>query len=149
MRYLTTATAATLAVLLSGAASAQSLGVKPGKWETQTTFTGKVTAQGMSFNLPGQTTTTTNCITEEDASFKPEDMAGDTCTPSNVKSTDSSISFDITCDQEGSTLTGTMEATASDDGKSVTGVMTMNGSYQGGSMAMTGNYSGERLGACS
>lgn len=149
MRLLTIATAATFAIGLAGAASAQGLSVEPGEWETTTAFTGKVTAQGMTFNLPGNETTSTNCITEEDAAMKPEDMAGETCTASNVKSSGNSVSFDIDCSQEGSSMTGTMQTTAGPDGKSVTGKMTMTGSQEGSTVDMTGNYSGKWIGTCS
>ena len=148
MRRLTIA-ATTLLFGLAGTAAAQGLSVEPGEWESKTAFSGKVTAQGMTFNLPGNTTTSTNCITEEEASMKPEDMAGDTCTTSNVKSSGNTVSFDINCSQEGSSMTGTMETTASPDGKSVTGKMTMKGSQEGSTVDMTGDFSGKWIGTCS
>ncbi|WP_084396330.1 DUF3617 domain-containing protein [Henriciella aquimarina] len=142
--------AAALSLAITGAASAQSLGVEPGNWETSHTFTGTVKTQGMSMELPGKTNTTTQCISEEDATFDPDELSGDGCTASNIQSTGKSVSFDLTCDQGGASMEGTMEATASDDGRSVTGTMTITGSQPGGgSIDMKGDFSGKRLGACS
>ncbi|MEQ8558057.1 MAG: DUF3617 domain-containing protein [Henriciella sp.] len=150
MRLHALTTVAITATLIASTASAQSLGVKPGKWETSHTFTGTVKAQGMSMSLPGKTTTDTQCITEEDATFKPEDLSGEECTTSNVQSTGKSISFDIDCSQSGTSMTGRMETTASNDGTSMEGTMTMEGSQPGGgSIDMKGDFSGTRIGSCS
>lgn len=150
MRLRTALGTAALSLFLAGAASAQSLSVKPGKWETATTFNGTIEAEGMSMELPGKTAKTTQCIDEDDATFKPEQMAGDDCTATNVQSTSRSISFDIACNQQGASMTGSMEATASSDGTKVYGTMSMQGSHAGaGSLDMQGDFSGQRLGPCS
>ena len=150
MRLESFAIAAIVVTMLAPAATAQSLSVEPGEWKSSHTFTGTMEANGMSMDLPGQTNTSTQCISAEDAAFKPEQMSGDECTPSNIQQSGNTISFDINCDQGGASTQGTMEATAADNGRSVTGTMTMKGSQPGaGSLDMTGEFTGERVGACS
>ena len=141
---------AILAGSLAGSATAQSLSAEPGKWENKTTLTGTIESPQMSMKLPGRTVSNTQCITEEDASFSPDDIAQDGCTVSNVKQDGRTMSYDMSCSEGGGSMTGSMEATVSEDGKSVTGTMTMQGSQPGaGKIDMAGDFSGKWTGACS
>ncbi|WP_300377411.1 DUF3617 family protein [Henriciella sp.] len=150
MRLKTLAAATALTLFLGGTAAAQGLSVQPGEWRTESRMTGTMQAQGMSMNLPGQTHSSTQCISEEDATFSPDQLAEDGCTTSNVQSTDDSISFDLTCTQQGATINGSMKVSASDGGKTVDGTMNLNGSVPGGGkLDMKGDFSGSHVGACS
>lgn len=131
-----------------GAASAQELNVKPGNWETTTNMTMSLNMNGQAMNVPPREIKQTQCMTPEDAKFSTDDLVQEGCTVSNVQSGDRSLSFDMTCSQQGANMTGSMSFEIDASGESGTGTMEMAGSMPGGTMSMTGNTTATYLGGC-
>jgi len=141
-------TAATC-LALAGAASADGLKIQPGQWENTNTFNVEIVANGETMTLPPQTEMDQDCVSEEDATFNPEDLAQEGCTASDIKSTDNSMSFTVNCDADGVKMTGAVDVETSNGGNEVNGTIDLKGEQPGmGSFAMTGTISGKRVGVC-
>ena len=133
---------------IAGAANAQELKVKPGNWETSTTMNMSVDMNGQAMNIPPRTMNQTECMKPEEARFSPDDLVQQGCSVSNVKSSDRTLSFDMSCSQQGATMNGTMSFEVDPSGDSGNGTMSLNGSMPGGSMAMSGVTTAKRVGDC-
>lgn len=133
---------------LAGAAYAQELKVKPGNWETSTTMNMSVNMNGQAMTIPPRTMNQTECMKPEDAKFSPDDLVQQGCSVSNIKSGDRTLSFDLSCSQQGAAMTGTMSFELDPSGDSGNGTMSLNGSMAGGTMSMSGVTSAKRIGDC-
>lgn len=139
-----------IAAGLAGAAAAESPRINPGEWESTTTTSVSMNANGQAMQLPGQTMSSTECITEEDAEFDEDDFAQEGCTVSNFQTTATTASFDLACTQNGMTMNGSMAVESTDGGDSYKGEFNIAGSAAGmGDMTVTGQVVGKRIGACS
>lgn len=133
---------------LAGAAQAQELKVKPGNWQTSTTMTMSVSMNGQAMNIPARTIDQTECMKPEDAKFSPDDLVEQGCSVSNVSSSDRSLSFDLTCSQQGANMTGKMSFEVDPSGDAGNGTMELTGTMPGGSMEMSGVTAAKRVGDC-
>ena len=142
--------AASMLVGAIGVASAQEVSIEPGLWEMNNNFNISVTMMnGQAMDMPAQNQTDKECVSSEDAVFRPEDLADESCTVSNIKSASRSISFDISCQQQGVLMSGSMSYEVSEDGKSGAGTMTAQGQMPGmGAMSLSGQMTGKRVGDC-
>jgi hypothetical protein len=147
MRILSTAAIAALA--LAGTASAQGVSVNPGMWTYDTTMDISMNMNGQAMDMPGQTTSESQCVTEADATFDPANFTEPGCSISNLQETSSTVSFTMTCNQQGMTMTGDMLATVTDGGNGMDMTMKMNGNQPGmGTMDINGVIKGKRTGDC-
>lgn len=143
--FLTTAAAA-----IAGLAMADTPSINPGQWETTTTTSVALDMNGQAMNMPGQTMTSSDCVTEEEAEFTPEDFAQDGCTVSNFQSTATTASFDLACSQNGVEMAGSMAVEADSDGNGYSGSFDIAGNAPGmGDMKVNGVVTGKRTGTCS
>ena len=142
-------TASTL-LLTAAPALAENISLEPGKWESTTTMSMEMTMNGQTMSMPIGPRSATRCVTPEDATFDPDNVMDENCTMTEYEQSGNTISFSIACTQDGMTMTGDMEMTLSDDRKSTSGSMTMIGSHpQVGQVNITGDVSGQHVGACS
>ncbi len=132
----------------TGGALAQSISIAPGQWEYKTAVTGTLSMGGSRIPIPGQSESSQRCVTEENATMTPEDVAEDGCAISNVAETGTALSFDMACDQNGVALQGRMEIERNSEGTQTSGAFTMSGSGQGMNMDLSGTLSGVRIGDC-
>ncbi len=141
--------AAALAMTATPAFS-EAFRMQPGEWENTTEMTMTMVMNGQSMNFPVPAEATTECVTEEDATFDPESLADESCTISNVQQNARTLSFEMTCAQDGTAMNGKMEASLNEAGTAITGTMTMAGTnaQMGGQMTITGNISSTRIGDC-
>lgn len=125
------------------------LRINPGMWENTSTISMQMDMNGQTMDIPAQTQSTSECLSDEDARFSLEDVTEQGCSVSNVNQTGNSVSFSMSCDQNGVAMTGEMTMTVSDDGNTTSGEMTLNGSQPGmGTMTMNGTFEGARSGDC-
>ena len=121
-----------------------------GKWEFTTTLT-------MPMFPQPQVTTTTECITEEEAKQDPmTNLINDgSCTILNKKKSGSTLDFAMECNEGGITSRGKGQFTAR--GKTASGFMEMTMDMPAmpnmpdmptGPMKMTTSWTGKRIGAC-
>ncbi len=141
--------AALLAVFSGSAMADEGLKVEPGQWDTTVEVNMKMNMHGQETALPPQTQTRSECVTEDDAAFTPDELSDETCSVSNVQETSSTLAFDISCNQGGATVNGDMSFERGADGKSVSGVFKMAGGQTGVQMDISGKISGKRVGTCS
>ena len=140
----------TYAAAFVGLAAAETPSINPGEWESTIVTSVAMNMNGQMMALPGQTTSSTDCITEEDAEFSPEDFAQDGCTASNFETTATTASFDMACNQNGIAMTGSMQVEAASSGDAYSGTFNIQGAAPGmGDMNVTGSLTGARIGACS
>lgn len=136
--------------LAAAPAFAQDFRMQPGEWENTTDMTMTMTMNGQTMNFPVPAESTTECVTEEDATFDPESLADESCTVSEVQQSARSLSFKMTCVQDGTTMAGKMDATLNEAGTEVNATMTMAGTNQqmGGQMTVKGDITSRRIGDC-
>lgn len=125
------------------------LAINPGMWENSSTIAMQMNMNGQTMDIPAQTQSTEECLSQEDARFSLNDVTDQGCTVSDVTQSDSSVSFSMSCEQDGMVMTGDMTMTVSEDGNSTFGEMTLNGAQPGmGTVDMTGTFAGTRTGDC-
>lgn len=147
MRILSTAAIAALA--LAGTASAEGVKVNPGMWTYDTTMDISMNMNGQQMNMPAQTTSESQCVTEADATFDPANFTEPGCSITNLQETSSTVSFTVTCNEQDMTMTGDMSATVTDGGNGMNMTMKMNGNQPGmGTMDINGVIKGKRTGDC-
>lgn len=140
----------TAAAAIAGLAMADTPSINPGQWETTTTTSVALDMNGQAMNMPGQTMSSSDCISEEDAEFSAEQFAQEGCTVSNFQSDSTSASFDMSCSQNGVAMNGTMSVEADSDGNGYTGAFDIAGNAPGmGDMKVNGVVTGKRTGTCS
>lgn len=141
-------TAATC-LALAGVSQAEGLKIQPGQWENTSTFNVEIVANGETMSLPPQTEMDQDCVTEEDATFDPKDLAQEGCTASDINTNGTSMSFKVNCDNNGVVMTGEVDVETSNDGNEVNGTISLSGEQPGmGTFAMAGTISGKRVGVC-
>ncbi|MEM8920417.1 MAG: DUF3617 family protein [Pseudomonadota bacterium] len=131
------AAAAVIALGLGGAASAQTMKVKPGLWESTIVMTGPMAS----------TRTDTECFT--DGEWSPDDLMDEEtsiCEPTNVQVTDNSMSFDLACTANGMNIAGDMSYKS--QGESGSGKMNVAITGGGMNMAMSADMTAKWLGPC-
>ena len=126
-------------LLSSTAVQADSLKLTPGMWETTMTMTNSMTGT--------QTTTTQECMVEDE--FDPANMLqdGDNCELNDSNLDGNTLTFTLTCQVEGggpATMTGVYTS----NGDSGNGTMNMEMSFGGQTMTMQGEFEGRRIGDC-
>ena len=131
-------------LLLPTAAMADSFTMNPGKWEFTTSMT-------MPMFPKPQITTTTDCITEEEATKDPiSDLVNDgNCRILNRKKKGNRLSFEMECRNEGTTSRGKGHFISK--GNSASGSMEMTikmPQMPAGTMTMKTSWQGKRIGAC-
>ena len=142
-------TAAIFAIAITSPAFADELTIKPGNWQSQNVITMTMQMNGQDMTMPAQTQTRTECVAPEDAVFSPEKLTESGCTTSNVKSSATSLSFDMACNQNGMAMTGSMDFILSADKKKGSGTFQMNGSIPGqGAMSVSGELTSKWTGDC-
>ncbi len=112
--------------------------MKPGKWSITTTTT--VPMMGPMDH------TVTSCFTKEE--LQPQDMMqqdGD-CKLKNLKTSGSTVSWEIACNNQGGQFTGSASATTKSE--SLSGQMKMKMVMNGQTMNMETKWKGKYLGAC-
>lgn len=140
---------AVAAIALAGAASAQTFDLKPGEWTYETTINMTMEAQGQNMPMPAQNRTDTQCMSAEDASFDPATVLDGSCEASNVRSSGGTMSFDISCNQNGMTMTGDMSMTKNGAGTEATGDFNLSGEQPGvAKFDMKGSMTATRNGDC-
>ncbi len=136
------------AVCLVSGASSEGLTIKPGMWAFDTTVSASMDLNGQSMPVPGQTQTREECISAEDATLDPEEIAQEGCEVSDVRSSAGKLSFTLSCNQNGMTMAGDMNMSRNGDGTSTSGDFNMTGSGQGMTMQVSGTVKGTRTGDC-
>lgn len=141
--------AALSTAVLAGPAFGDGLEVQPGEWQNETTVTMNMVMNGQTVPMPPQTQSTTECIAPEEARFDPADLTDETCTVGDVVNTGNTMSFALSCQQEGMTLAGQMELTRNDAGTEIDGTFKLNGGQPGVvDIDVTANVTGKRIGDC-
>ncbi len=134
---------------LTGLANAQTFDLKPGEWTYNTTINMTMEAQGRNMPMPAQNRTDTQCMSADEASFDPATVLDGSCEASNVRSSGGTMSFDITCEQNGMTMTGDMSMTKNGDGTEAAGDFNLVGEQPGvAKFDMTGSMTATRNGDC-
>lgn len=133
---------------LAAGASAEVLTIEPGQWTYDTTVSMTMNMNGQAMPMPAQTETTSECISSEDATLDPADITEEECEVSDVKKTADSLSFALSCSQNGMIMTGNMNMSKNAAGTETSGRFTMTGTGQGMVMNISGNLKGKRTGDC-
>lgn len=137
-------------LLLPAAGMAAKFDMNPGKWEFTTTMTMPMLPQP-------RTTTSTECITEEEAKQDPlaDLIDDDNCKILNKKIKGSSLEFEMECNEGGMTTRGKGLFTAQKNTASGTIEMIMEmpempnmPNMPSGPMTMKTSWQGKRIGAC-
>ncbi len=117
--------------------SANCMDFKPGKYE----ITSKIEMPGMS--MPAQTVT--QCLTQEKP--VPDKSMGDQgCEILDMQEDGNTLTWTMECNQQGQKVTTTGKMTYSED--SFAGVMTMEMGPQAGNMTIKTQITGKRIGSC-
>lgn len=126
-------------VLTASVAWAGGMKIEPGLWEFQMTTQHPMSPTPM-------TETTTDCI--DTPELNPADMPkqSENCTISDMKADDASMSWKISCAQDGGTMTGDFKLVSS--GTSVTGSSVMVMKFQDQKFEIKTDWKGRRTGAC-
>jgi len=119
------------------AIGAEALDFQPGQY--QITSTAEI--PGMPA-VPAQQTV--QCLTEQEPVSA--DMVGSGCSISNLKTSGNTVSWSMTCDQQGTKATGTGRITYQHD--SFSGVFTTTMDTPGGPVTITTKSTGTRIGPC-
>ncbi len=131
----------TLSALLLGFSQLCPAGpdVKPGLWE----ITSQVEMSGIPVQVPS--VTKTECITTQ--SLDPEQILNDqNCRFSKSDNGSNTVTWQMTCDQQGVTMTGTGVMSYSDT--SFNGKFDMEMSGEAGPVTMSTSINGHYVGAC-
>jgi hypothetical protein len=137
-------------LLLSLPVAAQAQ-VQPGMWEASVTVN-SIDMPGappqVAAMMKGKTTKQTYCITPEQAKQGPQEMLKQqpSCRFSKYVMARGTISTEMTCKQNGGTMTARASGNYTPTSFNVTSSATMTG---GMSMKMTSSSSGRRIGPCS
>mgnify|MGYP006269557087 CR=1 FL=1 len=145
---LLTAAAALGLACAAGAASAQEMTVKPGMWTYDMTVSSSMEMNGETMPVPDRTESSEECISEEDATLNPKEMAQEGCDVSGVQGSANQVSFDMTCSQAGFVLTGVMNMSKNADGTQTSGNFNLTGTGRGMVMEVNGKVKGRRTGDC-
>ena len=138
-----------VAVVVSGAAYADEIKIKPGLWETTTNINVVLDMNGQQMNMPAPPKTTQECVTPEDATFSPDNLTDESCDISGIQSTSNSLAFSMTCAQgNGIVMNGQANFTVAADLESGTGEISMNGVLPRGTMNGTGTITSKRVSDC-
>lgn len=141
--------AGAMAAAISAPGFAQGMTINPGQWQYDTVMDMKMNMNGQAMDMPGQTISDTQCVTEADATLDPSQFTEPGCEVSGINQTSSSLSFTMTCNQQGMTMTGTMNAQVTDGGNGTTAKMVMQGEQPGmGTMNIDATITGKRIGDC-
>jgi len=118
-------------------------------WTYDTTMDISMNMNGQAMDMPAQTSSESQCVTEADATFDPANFTEPGCEISNVQESGNTVSFSMACNQQGMTMTGDMKATVTNGGNGMDMTMTMNGDQPGmGTMDISGTIKGTRTGDC-
>lgn len=118
---------------------AWALDLQPGKYE----ITAKAEMSGMQGGMPAQTTT--QCLTEEDpVPAASADAQG--CKVSDMKTEGNTVTYTMTCEQQGMTIKSNGKITFKGDTFEGTGQTRMG--PEAGNMTITTKISGKRIGEC-
>ena len=142
------ATGLILSTALAGTAFAEEIKIKPGMWETETKITMSFVMNGQPLSVPGQTHSDKSCKKADDAKFDPADLAQEDCTASDIKATDTTLSFKMVCSTQGGDVSGTFDFKLNDARDAGTGDMKMTGSAGGGTMTLVGKTTAKRVSDC-
>lgn len=147
MRYLIATAAA--AALFAGSASAQELKVNPGKWQTNSTFSVTVSANGQTETMPPESETATECWkTSDQTTLTPSMLVIDGCQVLNPTGNAYRLAFDLSCNVEGIPMTGNAVITVGSDKNSTDGTINLYANIPGVSVSANGKLIGKRIGTC-
>lgn len=137
-----------LSVFTATPASADGLPVTPGLWKSTSTILVSVDPTSPDGAAP-EITTSETCISRGSQVLGAEQLAGPGCSPSDITQNEDGISFVLVCKTPEATLYGTMTAMALSGGTQTEAHMTLTGRRADGrEVAITADFSGERLGPC-
>ena len=157
MRQLTfksMALGAVFAISLAAPAMAQDTFTIPhGNWASDVTGSGTMTVSGQTIPMPPMDVSTTACITPEQAVLSKDQTFGEIdgvdCTGSDFSLEGNTMTMVMVCDVSGMKMTSNGTTTFSEDRKSATSEVTMQGTGANGetfNMSMTSTAS--HTGAC-
>ena len=145
-RLILSAAALTLA---AAPAVAEELKLETGQWENTINMSMEMNMGGQTMSMPMGPQVNSRCVTEEDATFNPDNITEEGCSVNYYTEEGRTISFNIQCSRDGMDLDGDMEVTLGADGKSTTGTMVLTGvSQQVGEVKINADISGKHTGAC-
>jgi hypothetical protein len=129
-----------LTAVFSISAVADGMKTKPGLWETTMTTTFPMMPQPMVQTIK-------ECMTEEE--MDPDKVMKDTgeCTYTKVETSDTTMSMEMTCDKDGTVMTG--KGAFESAGDRMSGKIDMEMDAQGQKMTMQIAWEGRRIGPCS
>ena len=136
------------AVCLASGASGEGLKIKPGMWSNETSVSASVDMKGESIPVPDRTETREECITAEDATLDPDDLAEEGCEVSEIINSAGKLSFALTCSQNGMIMAGGMNMSRNGDGTSTSGNFNLTSNYRGVVTKVNGTIKGTRTGDC-
>ena len=127
-------------LLSSAVIASDTISIEPGMWEMTSKMTSPMTPQP-------RVQTTQECMT--DSTIGPQDLTpedGGDCTITDSKVSGNSMSWSMSCNTPGGTMTGGGNFTS--EGSSGHGNMKMNMNFEGQSFDMNMAWEGKRLGPC-
>jgi len=132
-----TLASAFLCLTFASSASAESMKVEPGLWETKS----QVISPGGTHENISQ-----DCIKESE--FSPESMMDKNsgCEVIDSSSDAKSMQWTLRCENQGVAMTG--DGHAESTGSSITGGMNMNANFNGQEVTMSTTWEGNRIGDC-
>ena len=145
---------AVFAISLAAPAMAQDTYTIPhGSWTSEATGSGTMTISGQSIPMPPINTSTTTCITPEQAVLSKDQTFGEIdgadCTGSDFSVEGNAVTMMMVCNFSGLKMTANGTTTFSEDRKSATGDMTMQGVGENGeTFNMTMMVTTSHDGAC-
>ncbi|MEM7767488.1 MAG: DUF3617 family protein [Pseudomonadota bacterium] len=155
MKTVITSIAAAL-VLAGTAAGEESISIEPGQWSFDNTMSGSLNmGGGQTMAMPSRTTSSSECVTPEDATITPERMieemeedGGNECAYGDIDFSGRTMSTTITCTSDGIEMVGDYTFTVSEDRRAGTGSMEMTGTMNGMTMESSFVMEGELTGPC-
>ena len=154
LRFRFIALGAVFAISLAAPAMAQDTYTIPhGSWTSEATGSGTMTISGQSIPMPPINTSTTTCITPEQAVLSKDQTFGEIdgadCTGSDFSVEGNAVTMMMVCNFSGLNMTANGTTTFSEDRKSATGDMTMQGVGENGeTFNMTMMVTTSHDGAC-
>ena len=142
------------AISLSAPAMAQDTFTIPhGSWTSEATGSGTMTISGQAIPMPPINTSTTTCLTPEQAVLSKDqtfgEIEGADCTASEFSLEGNTVNMLMVCNFSGMEMTSNGTTTFSEDRKSSTSEATMQGTGENGeTFNMTMNITATHEGAC-
>lgn len=140
---------ATAIFALAGTAAAQSVVVNGGRWETSTSTSGYVIADGVRDSIPTQNENSTECwSTLKDRTLSEETIGLDNCRYNSKALYGNRMEYDLTCVFDGIEMDGDMVVIVAPDSNSFLASIVFGVDAPGVEIVSWSDMAAKRVGAC-